>query len=123
MPMFGEVFGTLKTIKLDKANDFVRYLSIYYTDKSIVGLKVATDLGESYTLGTVTGPSPKTFTFDKESLLVGFFGNRSNIQINSLGVIYLDSACLPKVALSDTVTAEQPTKSEVTQTTAPVPLD
>ena len=64
MPLIGEILGTCKTVTINKPDDYARYLSIYYTAKNVVGLKLATDQGAILSLGTVTGSTLKTFTFD-----------------------------------------------------------
>jgi hypothetical protein len=113
--MVGVIMGSCKTVSLTKPDDYARYLSIYYTSKKVTGLKLATDLGDTLIIGQVasSGLNLKTFTFDKKSLLVGFFGSRTSSQINSLGVIHLDSKCL-KAPAATTTAITQPAPILVT---------
>lgn len=97
MPLVGEIMGTCSTITL-KDGDYAKYLAVHYTTKNVTGLKITTAANDSFALGnTAAKTSSRTFTFEGNSLLVGFYGTKLDWQINSLGIIYLDPTCLPEL--------------------------
>lgn len=66
----------------------------------MAGIEVNTKMGEIQRLGNTTKSASnlaKTFNFENENFLVGFYGTKLDWQINSLGVIYVDPFCLPAV--------------------------
>ena len=96
--------GTCSSITL-KDSDYAHYITVYYSSGPgpIIGLKITTNLGQILTLGLTTDKKSLqyTFTFENNSLLVGFYGSMLDWQINSLGVIYLDPNCLPTSSTVD----------------------
>ena len=91
--------GSCSTITLVDS-EFAQYLTIYYSNGPgpVVGLKITTSLGNILRLGnTEKSFKQYTFTFEINSLLVGFMGTMLDWQINSLGVIYLDPTCIPVI--------------------------
>lgn len=80
--------GSCESVNLED-QDFARYFSIYHTETSVTGIGIQTDAGINYGLGSLTGEK-RTFTFEPNSLLVGFYGTKSVGLINSVGLIYLD---------------------------------
>lgn len=62
----------------------------------VTGFRIQTTQGDEFSLGNIgKTTSLRTFTFEGNSLLVGFYGSKVDWQINSVGLIYLDSSCLP----------------------------
>ena len=89
--------GTCSTVSLNNT-DTVQYLTVYYSSGPgpLVGIKITGKLGQILRLGnTLNSSSSYTFTFENNSLLVGFYGTMLSWQINSLGMIYLDTSCIP----------------------------
>ena len=100
MPLVGEIMGTCSSITL-KDGDYAKYLSVHYTTKNVTGFQITTSNQDSFTLGnTSSKTSFRTFTFEGNSLLVGFYGTKLDWQINSIGIIYLDPTCLPELPVT-----------------------
>ena len=70
-------------------------MSIHWggTKGAVQGLKIETDVGEEVIVGNASSDTYKTFTFENDNILVGFFGTKQDWQVNSLGIIYLDPRC------------------------------
>lgn len=100
MPLTGEVIGQCRTIKLNDG-DSGMYFTIYYTSKTVVGFTIETTQGTTLTLGSTTtkGASKYKYTIESDSLLVGFYGTKTDAYINSIGIIYLEPSCLPEIEL------------------------
>lgn len=83
-----------------KDKDYAKQLTMFYSSTNgVTGLQVDTTMGDTQKLGNTTKTAKnlaKTFVFENNSLLVGFYGTKLDWQINSLGVIYLDPTCIPK---------------------------